>query len=436
MPSICLSEEDEPMRDTNTNDLWPARRLSRRGLLRAAGGAAAASAGLALAACGGNGTDDGVVATAVEGPTSLAPVIGPVEQQKQRRIRLGLTAWDPTKTFDGYTVFTTISTHEAHLIDMMGEVVHTWSFLDPEGDRTMWYVEMLENGNLFAVIHQLTVDAPPFIFKGGVTMEVDWDGNTVWELEDAEQHHDATLLPNGNLLVLRSEPVPRSFAERVPGGLPVEADQEMWGDWVVERKLDGTVVWEWHAWEHLDPTASTLNPQDSRNEWGHANSVDQMPDGNLLISFRNINTVMIIDRDTGDVAWQLGPPLLAQQHHASPLGDSRVMIYDNGAHRLENGLPFSRVVDVDTETSFILREYSESPFFNFFSPFISGAQRLPNDNTLITEGNYGRIFEVTAENEVVWEYINPFFKTNPLLGETNGTFRAYRYPPELFPELS
>ena len=161
-----------------------------------------------------------------------------------------------------------------------------------------------------------------------------------------------------------------------------------------------------------------------------------MPDGNVLISFRNINTVMIIDRDSGDVAWQLGPPLLAQQHHAAPLGGSRIMIYDNGAHRLENSLPFSRVVDVDTETSVILREYSDSPFFNFFSPFISGAQRLPNDNTLITEGNYGRIFEVTAENEVVWEYLNPFFQTNELVGETNGTFRAYRYPPELFPALS
>ena len=88
----------------------------------------------------------------------------------------------------------------------------------------------------------------------------------------------------------------------------------MWGDYVVERTLDGEVVWEWHAWEHLEPEAYPLNPADQRDEWGHGNGIDQMPNEDLLISFRNINTVMIIDRASGDIAWELGPPVLAQQH--------------------------------------------------------------------------------------------------------------------------
>ena len=46
----------------------------------------------------------------------------------------------------------------------------------------------------------------------------------------------------------------------------------------------------------------------------------------------------------------------------------------------------------------------------FYSSYISSAQRLPNGNTLITEGSDGRLIEVTKEHEIVWEYINPYFR--------------------------
>ncbi len=51
----------------------------------------------------------------------------------------------------------------------------------------------------------------------------------------------------------------------------------------------------------------------------------------------------------------------------------------------------------------------DKPAWNFFSPRMGNAQRLPNGNTLITESSFGRFFEVTREGEVVWEYVNPFF---------------------------
>ena len=57
-------------------------------------------------------------------------------------------------------------------------------------------------------------------------------------------------------------------------------------------------------------------------------------------------------------------------------------------------------------------------------------QRLPNGNTLICEGAWGRIFKVTPEKAVVWEYINPvYFKVRAAtdLGWNNQVFRAYRY---------
>jgi len=46
--------------------------------------------------------------------------------------------------------------------------------------------------------------------------------------------------------------------------------------------------------------------------------------------------------------------------------------------------------------------------YRFFSFYISSAQRLPNGNTLITEGDAGRIFEVTASGELVREYLSPY----------------------------
>ena len=65
-------------------------------------------------------------------------------------------------------------------------------------------------------------------------------------------------------------------------------------------------------------------------------------------------------------------------------------------------------------------------------PFISSAQRLPNGNTLITEGSGGRLIEVTAEHEIVWEYISPYWGEKFKL---NMIYRAYRVPYEWVPQV-
>jgi len=68
----------------------------------------------------------------------------------------------------------------------------------------------------------------------------------------------------------------------------------------------------------------------------------------------------------------------------------------------------------------------------YFSPFISGAQRLPNGNTLICVGAVGRIYEVTRDGTIVWDYLNPYDgdpgSTSTTPGAPpNALFRAYRY---------
>ena len=62
-----------------------------------------------------------------------------------------------------------------------------------------------------------------------------------------------------------------------------------------------------------------------------------------------------------------------------------------------------------------------------WSPLISGAQRLPNGNTLITSGIPGRLIEVTPDHRIVWDYRSEF------AGLTPATYRAIRVPPEYLP---
>jgi hypothetical protein len=70
---------------------------------------------------------------------------------------------------------------------------------------------------------------------------------------------------------------------------------------------------------------------------------------------------------------------------------------------------------------------------SLYSSFVSSAQRLPNGNTLITEGQGGRLFEVTSQHEIVWEYLSPYTqKRRPM----NMVYRAYRVPYDWVPQVS
>jgi hypothetical protein len=71
--------------------------------------------------------------------------------------------------------------------------------------------------------------------------------------------------------------------------------------------------------------------------------------------------------------------------------------------------------------------------FKFFSHYISAAQRLANGNTMITEGADGRVFEVTADGEIVWEYVSPYFVDRET--PSNSVYRAYRLPYNWVPQL-
>jgi outer membrane protein assembly factor BamB len=296
-----------------------------------------------------------------------------------------------------------------YLLDLHGREVHRWELPYPPG----LYGYLLPNGHLFYLgkIHDETWDRFPLWhrFKGGILLEVDWHGNVVWEYRDPNHHHDARRTPSGGAIYLAVERVPEAVATRVQGGVPGSAPQGMWADVLIEIDAAGQRLWEWHAYEHLNVDTDIITFNDSRDEWGHANTVVPLPEERVLVSFRNLSTVGIIDKRTGTFVWKLGSEVLAQQHDPSLLANGNILLFDNGAHRKDQAMPASRVLEVELTTNTLVWEYRDTPPYNFFSPFISGARRLPNGNTLITEGNFGRMFQVTPDKQVVWEYINPYF---------------------------
>jgi Arylsulfotransferase (ASST) len=129
---------------------------------------------------------------------------------------------------------------------------------------------------------------------------------------------------------------------------------------------------------------------------------------------------------------EVGRTAAIGQHAPSLLPNGNLLIFDNGPHRLDHSFPFSRVIEVNPVTKEIVSKYQEGILPNFYSPRNSNAQRLPNGNTLVNEGSFGRFFEVSPEDEVVWEYVNPYFgpATEAPKSQYNNVFRVYRYTEE------
>jgi hypothetical protein len=355
----------------------------------------------------------------------------PVDQNTVRRRGTGLRALDPARTSPGLTLFTpSPGDGSVWLINANGKPVHSWRLPYPGQ-----YAYITEQGTLF---FNGKIPGETFIAKApfgcGVALEADWNGRILWEVRNPNHHHDGRLLKNGNVILLCAAELPADVAARVKGGMPgTEVSGRMWADYLVEVTKEGRTVWECRTWEHLDPAEYPIPlVQNLRAEWTHGNSVIELSDGNLLISFRNISTVMKIDRSSGRVLWKLGTPTLSGQHAPVELPNGNILIFDNGPTRLDQTFPFSRVIEVDPATNEIAWEYHDGNPQSFYSDRISNAQRLPNGNTLINEGMFGRFFEVTPAGEVVWEYVNPHFgpASKPPQTQTNSVFRVYRYSDE------
>ncbi len=189
-------------------------------------------------------------------------------------------------------------------------------------------------------------------------------------------------------------------------------------------------------------------------DWTHFNAVAYNPDlDQLVVSVHAFSEFWIIDHSTttaeaashkggrsgkgGDLLYRWGNPRayrngskidqrLFSQHNAHWIspglpGEGHMLVFNNGSGRPggDSSSVDEIVLPVDSQGQYTrdrrgpygpiqaVWSYSAPKKSDFYSFFISGAQRLPNGNTLICSGASGTVFEVTPEKQVVWKYANP-----------------------------
>jgi hypothetical protein len=405
----------------------------------------------------------------------------------------GTTIYDPQRAWSGYTVLSPLGTPAILVIDMNGSVVKRWDgFVNSAGGPARVLpggVAMGANGA--RPPHQESLELVQRDFAGktlwqfGRNEQIETnDGKTVWS---ARQHHDwqRADLPAGYYSP--------SANPAVEGGTtlilthtnltqPKVADVRLEDDRLIEVSWNGNIVWEWIASAHIDEmgfsndareairTAPGFNKARGSFDWLHINSATYVgpnrwfdegdkrfaPD-NVIVSSRQASLLAIVGRD-GSIVWRLGPDFsvsrelraigqLVGQHHAHIIpkglpGAGNLLVFDNGGssgYGYTNPIALngtgafaratSRVLEINPVTLEVVWSYAAA---RFFSTNISGAQRLPNGNTLITAGAPGRLFEVTREGQIVWEYMFPLFTG---AGQSNAVYRGYRIPYDWIPQL-
>ena len=329
----------------------------------------------------------------------------------------------------GYRMFSPLGLQKTFIINMLGDVVHSWDLPYEPGNFSC----LLPSGNMLSGVR--TPDGPKGLpAKGGLMQERDWNGKILWEHRDDFQHHDYVRCSNGNTLYLRWELLSKQNEKRVLGGIAgTEHSDGIWGDVVREVARDGAVVWEWRAEDCEEMYNFPLNPMCPRHEWCHANCITQLDNGDVLINFRYNHLMAIIDYETKKFRWHLCDYDYGQQHSVTMLENGNLLFFANGANVLGVGPEAgSRVIELDTKTQQPVWEYAGTPTFLFFSWYLSNAVRLKSGNTSILEGVKGKMFEVTPDGDKVWEYVSPHFVTepHPMYTGGNAIFRHYFYAPD------
>lgn len=370
--------------------------------------------------------------------------------------RTGLTHRDG-RSAGGYTLVTPVGSGFAYLLDESGRIAHAWSV----PDFVPGYGFLLPGGRLLVrgqeKVDESKVGAGLAAGSTDILLELDWHGEILWRYEHPAFHHDMYRLENGNTILITWNVCDPEIAAKVRGGMEVEEERLQWADpehvaffmsglgvggrprnlqgflsdTIVEINPAGEMVRQWNAWEHFETETEHTCTREFQHEWTHCNSVTYRK-GKLLMSFREISRVAIVDWESGRLEWKWGKIHLSHQHDATFTPEGRVLVFDNGTHHPI--VPHSRVVEVDPLTDRIVWQYQPKVVFSFFSGHIGGAERLDNGNTLICEGQSGRVFEVTPESEICWEWINPMIMPFKNV-RCQMLFRAHRYGAES-PELA
>jgi hypothetical protein len=213
------------------------------------------------------------------------------------------------------------------------------------------------------VVHNLSTDETTILYE-----QVD-AGNEGYRV------HDVDRLPNGDLIV---------------------------ADIATDRvyRVNATTreaVWVWNASDDFAASSGGPVPDD----WTHVNDVEKLPDGEVMISLRNQDQVVFLDPETGELTNRtLGADdetsVLYEQHNPDYIprarGGPAVLVADSQNNRI---VEFQRT-DGDWTKSWC---YTDDQML-----WPRDADRLPSGNVLVTDSNSNRVFEVTPDGEVTWQF--------------------------------
>ncbi|MGA9401523.1 MAG: hypothetical protein WBV42_11730 [Haladaptatus sp.] len=264
----------------------------------------------------------------------------------------------------------------------------------------------------------------------GKVVVLDSDGEKLWSYGHANGDHDVSWLPNGTVLasfiddgyrrcgpyespcartgvrVIDPNPSPHVVyqwtfpvrsglnsevhdAELLPSGELLIADMDK--ERVFTLAPNGTVTWQWNASERYDPPSDP-----TRTDWLHINDVDRIGPGRYLVSVRNANQLVVLQRGKGvvNVINENGDwGLLNKQHNPQYLSKNAVLVADS-----EN----DRVVELHRRngTWGVGWQVHGAGGLGFDWP--RDADRLSNGHTLITDSRNNRVVELNRSGKLVW----------------------------------
>ena len=366
--------------------------------------------------------------------------------QPARRVGKGITVNKAGQTQPGLTFITSFfdSGNEMRLVRLDGSVVHRWpvKFFEifPNRDhvdkadlpQSEWNLDV--HGSL-----ALPDGSIVFNFEGLGSVKLDRCGTVQWTLprithHSIERSQDGGFwIPSGTLLK-KDSPFPALtppyFNEKI---LKVSAEGKVLRELSVLQ-----ILFKNHMEAHLF-TNGLYGIKLASNDLTHLNDVEELDSsmasafpqfraGDLLVSLRNLNMVMVVDPLTEKVKWhQVGPWI--KQHDPDFLASGKIAVLANNDDGSPTGtiLGGSKIIETNPATGENTVRYGDGPNQNWYSFRRGKIQYLPNGDILIADSESGRVVEINPAGEIVWEFINRY--DDKFVAVIRG---ATRYPEDYF----
>jgi hypothetical protein len=326
--------------------------------------------------------------------------------------REALTIHDPEQTGDGFYVFVgwdnERNLYAAWLYDSSGERRHSWPIdyliLDPDGPSNG-----ADNPHAFQVLEDGSILVG--FDKGDVMARLNSCGEPIW-IKEGIYHHAMSPADDGSYWVWRGQGTAYghyNYLENFSADTG-ETIQEFELVEDIIRPMDSSAVvfgvrpnYPFKNFERdpADIVADDLfHPNDIEALGADLAPVFPMFEiGDLLLSFRTLNLVAVVDPDDRRVKWWSQGPWIGQ-HDPDFTSDGKISVYNNNTGRGR-----SEIIKIDPGSGSVSNELFSGDVV-FRSEYMGKHQYLPNGNILIVVPGEGRVLEVTANGEMVMEFNN------------------------------